>query len=181
MRILVAVASKHGATQGIARHIAETLRAAGHEAETRLAESVRDLSAYDAVVIGGAAYLGHWLKQATAFAERNAVALRTRPVWLFSSGPLGTEQTDAAGRDVREAATPPELADLAEAVHAVGHRVFHGALDPSKLGWRDRLVRATPVGKGLLPEGDFRDWAEIESWAAEIARTLADQPAGERP
>lgn len=181
MNVLVAVASKHGATQGIARYIAETLRAAGHRAETRLARSVPDVAGYDAVVVGGATYLGHWLKEATKFVERNAAALRSRPVWLFSSGPLGAAETDVDGRDLRATAAPAEIADLAEAVGAVGHRVFYGALDPARLGFRDRVIRAMPAGKGLLSEGDFRDWPEIDAWAATITSTLAGQPPRERP
>jgi menaquinone-dependent protoporphyrinogen oxidase len=181
MKVLVAVASKHGATQGIARYVAETMRAAGHQAETRLARSVPDIAGYDAVVIGGATYLGHWLKEAADFAERNAAALRSRPVWLFSCGPLGAAEIDVDGRETRVNAEPAEITDLAEAVGAVGHRVFYGALDPARLGFRDRVIRAMPAGKGLLPEGDFRDWPEIEAWAATIASTLAGQPPRERP
>jgi hypothetical protein len=44
---------------------------------------------YDAVVLGSAVYAGHWLKPARALADRCAAALRARPVWLFSSGPVG--------------------------------------------------------------------------------------------
>ncbi len=32
---------------------------------------------------------GHWLKPAKQFVERHAAALDKRPVWLFSSGPIG--------------------------------------------------------------------------------------------
>jgi menaquinone-dependent protoporphyrinogen oxidase len=38
-----------------------------------------------------------------------------------------------------------------------------------------------PAGRELLPEGDFRDWAEIESWAGEIARELAGPLVGHAP
>ena len=112
--ILVAYASKHGATREIAERIAETLTAAGHEAEAKPVRDARDLDGYDAVVIGSAAYLGHWLKEAVEFVRRNQAILTDRPVWLFSSGPLGAEATDAQGRDLREAAKPKELAELAE-------------------------------------------------------------------
>jgi menaquinone-dependent protoporphyrinogen oxidase len=63
-------------------------------------------------------------------------------------------------------------------------RVFFGALDPSKLGFRDRLIKALPAGGTLLPEGDFRAWAEIDAWTNEIAHELAQasigRPTGDR-
>ncbi len=90
MPVLVAYASKHGATAGIAERIAERLRAAGLEAEARPVKAVRDVAAYDAFVIGAAAYMFHWMKEATAFVRRHRTLLATRPVWLFSSGPLGS-------------------------------------------------------------------------------------------
>ena len=178
MKILVAYASQHGATRGIADRIAEQLRLAGYVAEARPAGDAGDLTAYNAFVVGGAAYIGRWLKDASEFVRANAGLLATRPTWLFSSGPLGSEPTDARGRDQRQAAVPREFAEFAEAVHPRDVRVFFGALDPTKLGLRDRAIRTMPAGHALLPEGDFRDWPEIDAWAAGIARDLAPVVAG---
>jgi menaquinone-dependent protoporphyrinogen oxidase len=176
--ILVAYASKYSATQEIAERIAWRLTAAGHPAKVRSVRTALDLSGYDAFVIGSATYLGHWLKEASEFVRRNRAVLAARPVWLFSSGPLGTQATDAEGRVVRAAAEPEEIAALREAIHPREHRVFFGALDASRLGFRDRVIRSLPAGRGLLPAGDFRDWAEIETWATEIARDLAKAGRG---
>jgi len=41
------------------------------------------------VVLGSAVYLGQWMKPARELAERSAGAIASRPVWLFSSGPIG--------------------------------------------------------------------------------------------
>jgi menaquinone-dependent protoporphyrinogen oxidase len=70
MTILVAYASKHGATQGIAEHIAEQLRQLGKEAEARTVEEVSDPGSYDVFVIGSAVYYGSWLKEATELVHR---------------------------------------------------------------------------------------------------------------
>ena len=59
------------------------------------------------------------------------------PVWLFSSGPLGTEATDAKGRDLTAVTEPGEIAEFREAIHTRGHRVFFGALDPGTLGFAE--------------------------------------------
>ncbi|MDP1803810.1 MAG: hypothetical protein Q8K72_01455, partial [Acidimicrobiales bacterium] len=55
---------------------------------------------------------------------------------------------------------------------------FFGALDPGKLGFRDRAMRTLPAGRALFPEGDFRDWPDIDAWAAGIAVELTAEPAG---
>ncbi len=178
MNVLVAYASKYGATRGIAERLAGRLRAAGLEAQAQPATAVSDLSGYGAFVIGSAAYLGHWLNDATAFVRRNGTALASRPTWLFGSGPLGTEPTDAEGRDLRIEAEPKEFAEFKETIKPIGTRVFFGALDPGTLGLRDRAMRALPVGRALFPEGDFRDWPDIDAWAAGIAAELTAAPAG---
>ncbi len=95
MAILIVYASKHGSTQGIAERIAEKLRQLGKEAEARPVDAVDDPGSYEAIVIGSAVYYGSWLKEATEWVRRNQAILAERPVWLFSSGPLGAEIKDA--------------------------------------------------------------------------------------
>lgn len=177
MHVLVAYASRHGATRGIAERIALTLQKAGLQVTCRPVGEVERIDGYDAFVIGSAAYMYHWLKEARAFVRRHRAVLGSRPVWLFSSGPLGTAMVAPDGRDVRVAAMPKDLAELAIDVHARGERVFFGAYDPGAppVGLAERLMRLMPAGREALPTGDFRDWPEIEAWAAGIARDL--QPA----
>jgi menaquinone-dependent protoporphyrinogen oxidase len=180
MSILVAYASKYGATQGIAERIAGKLRAAGQDAEARPVKAAGDLAAHKAVVIGSAVYFGSWLKEAMEFVRRNRAVLAARPVWLFSSGPLGTSATDAQGHDLRRAAEPKELAELRTAINPRDHRVFFGALDRSKMGFKDRMMTSLPAARALFLEGDFRDWTEVEAWAESIAHELAQMPVSRR-
>ena len=179
MNVLVAYASRHGATQGIAERIAESLRAAGLKAEACPAASVKSLVGYDAFVIGSAAYMFHWLKDAVTLVRRNQAILARKPVWLFSSGPVGTEPVNAKGRDQKEAAIPREFPELQAAVNARDHRVFFGAYerDRKPSGLAERFMTIMPANIEGLPEGDFRDWPEIEGWAAEIAGQLQPVPA----
>jgi menaquinone-dependent protoporphyrinogen oxidase len=169
MTILVTYASKHGATQGIAERIGARLRQLGQDAVVQPIATVEDeaVSTYDAFVIGGAAYYFHWMKEATAFVRRHRDVLAQRPVWLFSSGPLGSDDTDVHGRDVRETLVPKEFAELQEAIHPRNTRVFFGALDYTQYGFPERVFAKR------MPQGDFRDWGEIDAWAEEIARALA--------
>jgi menaquinone-dependent protoporphyrinogen oxidase len=179
MKVLVAWASRHGSTQGIAERIAERLAADGLDAEARPVTDVRDVAAYDAVVVGSAAYMFHWLKEASAFVRRHRADLALRPTWLFSSGPIGTDLVDAKGRDVMETSIPKELPELARLVGARGTRIFFGAWDPTAppVGMAERLMRFVPAS-AELPAGDFRDWPAIEAWADEIATELRAVPVG---
>lgn len=173
MAVLVAYASKHGSTAGIAERIAKVLGADGRDVVLRQVGSVDDVSGYDAYVVGSSIYAFHWSKDATTFVQRHRDAMAGRPVWLFSSGPLGTSTTDPKGRDAREFAGPKELDELREAVEPVDHRVFYGSLELEALSPGERAVRRLmPNGRELMPEGDYRDWDEIEEWAHGIDRGL---------
>jgi menaquinone-dependent protoporphyrinogen oxidase len=178
MRVLVAFASKHGATEGIAARIAAGLRRAGHDVDLLAADAVSGTADYGAFVLGSATYVGHWRKEALALVERLETQRAGRPVWLFSSGPLGDDETDEQGRDVRASAAPRELPDLLGALRVREHRVFFGALDPSTLTLPEKAMRTLPAGKALLPEGDFRDWDEIDEWAGTIAAALTNGTGG---
>ena len=163
MGVVVACASKHGSTEGIAEAIANRLHQLGHEAVAVRVSDVTDLNGVQAVVLGSAVYAGSWMKEATEFAEAHAEALSDMPLWLFSSGPLGTEVHD-------DEEQPRQLAELTEMLRPKDHRTFFGALDHSKLGFGERMM----VKAFKAPEGDFRDWSAISGWADEIAQELAD-------
>jgi menaquinone-dependent protoporphyrinogen oxidase len=177
LNVLVAYATRHEATAGIAERIAETLRGEGVDAEAAPVQQVSQLESYDAVVLGGAAYMFHWLKDATTFAKRHHATLRQRPVWLFSSGPLGTDQVDEEGHDVRETARPKEFTELTELLHPRGEEVFFGAYDPEQkpIGLGERVTRMMPAAKDALPAGDFRDWDRIDDWAKQIAHEITSE------
>jgi menaquinone-dependent protoporphyrinogen oxidase len=161
MAVLVAVASRHGATREIAQAIARALREEGLEVELAEAAEVTDVAEYEAVVLGSAVYLGRWLEPARELVEAEADALAERPTWLFSSGPIGDPPKPEADDAV-------QIAEIAARVRARDHRLFAGKLDKTTLGFGERAV----VLAFRAPEGDFRDWDEIAAWAGEIAASL---------
>ena len=166
MTVLVAYASKHGSTQGIAERIAEKLQQMGKQAEARSVDEVADPVSYEAFVIGSAIYYGSWLKEATEWVRRHQTILAERPVWLWSCGPLGTEVQEAERQP--SSGQPKEMAEFQQAIAPRDERIFFGALDHHTLSFPERMV-----AKALrAPEGDFRDWGAIEAWAADIARDL---------
>ncbi|ROS31269.1 flavodoxin domain-containing protein [Cellulomonas sp. PhB150] len=163
--VLVAVASRHGATQEIGEAVAQVLRARGNAVDVRDVEDVTDVAGYDAVVVGSAVYTAHWLPAARELVARERDALAARPVWLFSSG-LATQPAAAAN-------SPHEIAALGATIGARGHRSFRGRLDRSVLSFTERAIIAGARGR----DGDHRDFPAIERWAAEIADVLADERA----
>lgn len=174
MKILVTYATRHGATAGIAERIAATLTEHGHLAQARAVEEVDRLDGYDAVVLGGAAYMFHWLKPAVRFAKKHRSELANRPVWLFSSGPLGTDLVDDEGNDVLATTRPKEFDELTTLLQPRGEHVFFGAYDPEAppIGIVERLTRRMPAAREAFPPGDFRDWEAITAWARKIATEL---------
>ncbi|MBO1334413.1 flavodoxin domain-containing protein [Streptomyces sp. VRA16 Mangrove soil] len=168
-RVLVAYGSKYGSTAEIADRIGDVLSKSGcATAVCPAREAVQDVSAYDAVVLGGALYAGHWHRDARRFARRARRALGSRPVWLFSSGPL---DPSAAERDIPPV---PGVRRIADRLDANGHITFGGRLDEHARGRMARML--VDSGKG----GDFRDIAQITGWAERIARELLAARGGER-
>jgi menaquinone-dependent protoporphyrinogen oxidase len=163
MRVLVAAASKHGGTTEIARAIGTALEEARLDTEVRAVDEVTTLEPYDAVVLGSGVYMGRWLESAKRFIQANGRALATRPVWLFSSGPLGDPP-----KPVEE---PADVLGFIETTHARDHRVFPGVLDKGNLGLGERTI----VAAVRAPAGDYRPWDEVRTWALGIARELGHQ------
>jgi menaquinone-dependent protoporphyrinogen oxidase len=184
-RVLVVYGSRHGGTRGIAERIGEVLQTEGLDADVVAADHAGDVRSADAVVVGSGVYIGSWLKEPLEFIKRNEAALATRPLWLFSSGPLpGSTASTSAGDPLADALGPEEgpgsggrkkIAELSAATHPIDHRVFQGAFDPKDppRAMAERLVRMMPASKGMLPVGDFRDWDAIEAWGAQIAGELS--------
>ena len=121
MKVLVAVASRHGSTKEIGAAIAEVLQASGFDVELADPDDVDDLESLDAVVLGSAVYVGRWSASARAFVDRFAGRLAQRPVWLFSSGPGGDPPAPVGD--------PEEITAVLRRVGARGHRTFPGRLD----------------------------------------------------
>ena len=181
MKVLVAYATRHGATGGIAERIAQTLEHNGLEVTLAPVDKAPDPALYDAFIVGSAAYAGHWLKEASAFMRGHRDLLAGRPTWLFSSGPTGTARVDEKGRDVFEAARPAEFDEFGQ-LKPRDEKVFFGAYDPDAepVNVAERFfkgfMKVMPSVRDALPSGDFREWPEIEAWAEDIAHQLQAAP-----
>lgn len=165
MTVLVAAASRHGATFEIAERIGSDLAERGVEVEVKRLEDVSGLDRYDAVVLGSAVYFGNWVKGARRFVEAHAGELAERPTWLFASGSV---TGDPPVGDDPNAMRASVVEKLVASTHAREHKLFAGKLDSSTLTLPERL----PIRAAKAREGDWRDWEQVDQWAAEIAREL---------
>jgi len=157
MKVLVASASKHGSTDEIADVIADVLRKRGLDVVREEVDHAPNVSEFDAVVFGSAIYSDHFLKTALRFADHNGMELRSRPVWVFASGPLGARRGV-----IRDWPT------IRIATGAQECRIFSGRLDRQVLSLRERASAVIHH----LPAHDDRDWADVRRWAGSIADAL---------
>lgn len=164
MTVLVASASKHGATEEIAAAIGEVLAAQGVPVEVRRMEDVDTVMPYEAYVLGSAVYMGGWLRSARHFVDEHAELLALRPTWLFSSGPVGSPPHPAADEAF-------DIADLIKKTRAREHHLFGGKLDKHDLGLAERAL----AGALRVPGGDYREWDAVAAWATAIARALRSE------
>ena len=159
-KVLVTYGTTNGSTAEIAEAVAGVLTKDGIPAETAPARSVKDVTAYDAVLVGGGLYGGRWHRDARRFVRRNRRALAGRPVWFFSSGPLD------ASASQKNIPPVPAVRRAMDHVDARGHVTFGGRLEEGAKGRIAKMIVRN--GKG----GDFRDFTEIEAWAEQVAGEL---------
>ena len=162
MKILLTSSSKHGSTDEVAAVIAERLRAAHIDVETKRPEDVDSVDEYDAFVLGSAVYMTTWMPEAVDFTTRFRDILRARPVWAFSVG--------LSGLPKGKVADPTRIGPVLLALEPEDHVTFPGRFAPADLSLRERAVARL----GGASEGDYRDWDEVRQWADAIATSLYD-------
>src|SRR4051812_22156770 len=121
MKVLVTYGSRYHATAEIAEAIGIALIDPGLDVDVQQVHDAGDLNVFDAFVIGSAIYMGSWVKPVSAFLRGHERLLRQRPVWLFSSGPIGDP---ALPKD-----ESPEMSEMAESIKARGTKSFAGRLE----------------------------------------------------
>ena len=172
MVVLVAYATDHGSTRGIAARIADRLRQRCVDARACAVTDVLEVAGYEAVVLGSAIHGGKWLPEAGQFADRNAASLRERPVWLFSVSTVGDEESMFPPRvahrlrSLRKETT--EITQMRLRLHPREHRNFAGAITRSHWSATGRAFFLATGGR----YGDHRNWPAIDAWADLIASQL---------
>jgi menaquinone-dependent protoporphyrinogen oxidase len=148
-----------GGTAGLGEMVARSLERHGHRALVEEAGDRADVASYDVVIVGGALYAMRWHRDARRFVRRNADALRTLPVYFFSSGPLDDSALDGS--------IPPtkQVQKLMEKVGARGHATFGGRMPADATGFpASAMARNNP--------GDWRDPDQVDRWIDTVLSEL---------
>jgi menaquinone-dependent protoporphyrinogen oxidase len=164
-RVLVAYASKYGSTGGVADAIGKELCSKDVAADTVLIKNANNISSYQGVIIGGAVYMGKWISEAADFVKQNKDTLCKVPVAYFLVGMTLARHPEK--RTEVLSYMDPILKAVPE-IKPVGIGTFAGAMDYNNLSWINKKIMKS---KGS-PEGDFRDWNAIRSWAGGLASRL---------
>ena len=164
--VLVAFASRHGATRGVAERIAARLHESGLAVVLHQVEDVGEIPPGCAVVLGSPVYDQSWPPEFEDFVARHERSFAQRPTWLFSVGTFGDRRRVIGPLMRRE---PRTIGQVRGTMHPREYRVFAGVIRREQWPLPSRML--VHLCGGRL--GDNRDWAGIDEWAETIAASLA--------
>jgi menaquinone-dependent protoporphyrinogen oxidase len=160
-KVLVAYATKSGSTREVAEFITKILDEKGLDAEILEMKTIKDVTPYQAFVIGAPMYMFHIIGDAHTFLKKHKKYIEKTPTAFFSLGPTEDKEEDwktIRGNFDQELTKYPWF-------QPVSKEVFGGKLDSSKLVFPYNLI----PGKNQLPQGDLRDWNKIRAWTENLS------------
>jgi menaquinone-dependent protoporphyrinogen oxidase len=164
-KLLVAYASKCGSTGEVAKVIGQMLANDSATVDVRQTKDVSDLSAYRAVVLGSAIRRGKWLPEAVKFVEAHQQALSRVPIAYFTVCMTLSKDTEENRRKVAAYLEP-----VHQILKPVEEGFFAGKMDYGQLGFVERLMVERVM---QVPQGDFRNWTAIQTWAQALPVRLS--------
>ena len=164
-KVLVAFVSVSGSTGEVAEAIGQVIAQTGVMVEICPVRDVVEVAGYDGLILGSSIRAGRWLPEAISFLQTHQDRLRQIPLAYFTTCMTMVNDT-AENRRIVLDYIQPVLQQFPQLV-PMGIGLFAGSLDPQ---------RTLIMQIRFAPQGDYRDWAAIRDWAAEIRpRLLAEQ------
>jgi menaquinone-dependent protoporphyrinogen oxidase len=161
-KVLVAYSSKAGSTSEVAAAIGEVLSKSGADVTVEQIKNVKDITAFQAVIVGSMVRMGAWVSEAKNFVENNKAALEKVPTAIFTACDTMKEDTEEKRAEVTGYIEP-----ILKIIKPVENGLFAGKMDTSKLSFMDRTI-INMMAKGKDPNADYRDWGKINAWAEKL-------------
>lgn len=163
-KILVAYATHAGSTAEIADAVGKKLAQGGAMVDVLSIKNINRLAGYQAVVLGSAVRAGKVLPEILTFVKAHKSELQKLPVAYFAVGMTLREDTPEKRKTV-DAYLDPLRAEISP----VDVGLFAGKMDYSKIGFIEKLIIKYII---KVPEGDSRNWQEINNWAEKLLPKL---------
>ena len=162
-KILLAYGTASGSTAEVAQAIAEEMQTSGVVVDIKPVEAVRDITGYNAVVLGTAVRMFRILGKTRRFLRKHRKALSQVPVAYFLVCLTMGEETPENIQKATNYAKP-----MVNIKAPVSLGLFGGCVDHEKL--------TDFFGKSMksVPEQDHRDWEKIQGWARETLPKLIE-------
>jgi menaquinone-dependent protoporphyrinogen oxidase len=192
-KILVTYATMAGSTVDVAQAVGEEIAKSGLQVDILPVSEIKDLQAYDGVVIGGPMIMG-WHRAALSFLKKHRREFQHIPIAVFvmAMSLTQTGETSVNGVSIcvdEELPKPPKneahldfreryarlssyirpILQAARPVNPVSIGVFGGRLEYGRLKWWAVLFVMLII---QAPAGDRRNWTAIRSWAAGLPAAL---------
>jgi len=181
LKVIIVYGTRYGATEGTSEEIAKVIRSEGLDVKVVNAgkEKVKDISAYDLVIVGSGMQMAKWTGAAENFLKKFQKELSQKKVAIFVSSAAQALHEYEKKDDEIEKAKKQYLEEIAAKynLNPISMVIFGGVWDYNKMFFLFRKTLASfkpqieAAGFKELKPGlyDTRDWDMIRNWAKEIA------------
>ncbi len=183
-KVLIVYGTRYGATESTSEEIAKVLQGEGLEVKMVNAkkEKVKDISAYDLIIVGSGMQMGKWTGEPEAFLDQFQKELAGKKVAIFVSSAAQAlieyeKKTDEIAKNRQQYLEEKAARYNLKPVSMV---IFGGVWDFNKMnfifkrtlsGFKPKIEAAgyKETSPGLY---DTRDWESIRTWAKGLAATI---------
>ncbi len=167
--VLITYASKYGSTHEIAQVVAEEFFLKGFNVEIKNISNVKQISRFNAVIIGAAIHYGQWMKEAKIFIQRFAKDLsKKQTAYFFTCLTLAKNRQ----KDITQAMKySNRIICTSELVKPLSVGAFAGELDYSPMGFTEKIAAKAIFSILRIQSGDYRKWNNIYQW---IGQTISE-------
>jgi menaquinone-dependent protoporphyrinogen oxidase len=171
--VLVCYGTRFGSAREIAEKIGEILRTNGATVDVidLKKNKVKDVDAYDLIVVGSGIQIGKWTKEPLKFLKKHRETLARKKVAIFVScmSAAQPDKCNIARRDYLDKV----MIDFPD-IEPITMGLFGGLIDPSRGNFMTKKIMQSLMTE-FVEEGeeppervDLRDWEQIRIWAESL-------------